>query len=307
VRLAWEQSVLPGLARRLGADVIHSPHYTMPIGTRRPVVVTVHDATFFTDPGLHTRLKGRFFRTATRIALRRATRAVVPSEATRQELTRVVGGKPAVVDVIPHGVDAVTFSPPVADEIVRVRQRLGLGDQPYIAFLGTLEPRKNVAGLLRGWVQAFREDEIAPVLVLAGGPGWDSGLEQALAQVPSSMQALTPGYLPIEDLAGFLGGALVVAYPSLGEGFGLPVLEAMACGAPILTTRRLSLPEVGGDAVAYTEPDPASIGRALRELAHDGSRRASLGRAALQRSQQFSWDASAAAHLETYDRAARAA
>jgi glycosyltransferase involved in cell wall biosynthesis len=113
-----------------------------------------------------------------------------------------------------------------------------------------------------------------------------------------------PGYLPSRDLPGFYGGALVVAFPSRGEGFGLPVLEAMACGAPVLTTHRTSLPEVGGDAVAYTEPDAPAIGAALRELLTDPSRRAALGEAGHARAQEFSWATSAAAHLASYKKAA---
>ncbi len=122
--------------------------------------------------------------------------------------------------------------------------------------------------------------------------------------MPSHLRVLRPGYLRYEDLRGFLGGARVVAYPSHGEGFGLPVLEAMACGAPVLTTPRLSLPEVGGDAVAYTEPDPDSIAVAISALLDDPERREQLAQAGHQRSLEFTWEASARAHLESYGRAA---
>jgi glycosyltransferase involved in cell wall biosynthesis len=112
-----------------------------------------------------------------------------------------------------------------------------------------------------------------------------------------------PGYLRFADLPGYLGGATVVAFPSHGEGFGLPVLEAMACGAAVLTTHRLSLPEVGGDAVAYTEPSSEDIAAALTALLDDGARRAALGQAALTRAREFTWAASAEAHLASYQRA----
>ena len=169
--------------------------------------------------------------------------------------------------------------------------------------MSTLEPRKNVPGLVRGWVQACADREDAPALVLAGGAGWDDQIDGAISEVPSHMRVLRPGYLRFTDLPGFLGGALVVAYPSHGEGFGLPVLEAMACGAPVLTTPRLSLPEVGGDAVAYTEPDPASIAAALTSLLDDPARREQLAEAGHQRSLEFTWEASAEAHLAAYARA----
>ena len=130
--------------------------------------------------------------------------------------------------------------------------------------------------------------------MLAGSPGWDSGVEPALAAVPAGLTVLRPGHLPVELLPGLLGGAQVVAYPSLGEGFGLPVLEAMACGAAVLTTRKLSLPEVGGDAVAYTGTGAGDIAAALADLLDDPARRAELAAAAVERASRFTWAASAA-------------
>jgi len=140
--------------------------------------------------------------------------------------------------------------------------------------------------------------------VLAGGGGWSTELDEAVAAVPSNLRLVRPGYLPFADLSGFLGGALVVAAPSRGEGFGLPVLEAMACGAPVLTTNRTSLPEVGGVAVAYTEPEAESIATALRALLDDPERRLALGEAGHARAREFTWAASAAAHAASYKRAA---
>jgi glycosyltransferase involved in cell wall biosynthesis len=303
-RLAWEQTGLPQVAQQVEAQVLHSPHYTMPLRSGRPVVVTVHDATFFTEPDLHSAVKGTFFRSATRTALRRAARVVVPSKATRDEVVRELQADATLIDVAYHGVDQRTFQVPSDAEKERVQARLGLGGQPYIAFLGMLEPRKNVPGLIRGWVTAFADRDDAPALVLAGGSGWDDHVDGAVAEVPSHLRVLRPGYLRFTDLPGYLGGARIVAYPSHGEGFGLPVLEAMACGAPVLTTPRLSLPEVGGDAVAYTEPDPDSIAAALTALYDDPDRRAALGAAGHQRSLEFTWQASAEAHLAAYARAA---
>ena len=302
-RLAWEQTGLPLVAQQVGAKVVHSPHYTMPLRAGRPVVVTLHDATFFTEPELHTSVKGTFFRSATRTALRRSTRVITPSKATRDEVVRVLDADPTLIDVAYHGVDQTTFRVPTQAEQQRVSARLGLSDHDYIAFLGMLEPRKNVPGLIRGWVQACDGREDPPVLVLAGGSGWDDTVDAAVAEVPPHLRVMRPGYLRFGDLPGFLGGALVVAYPSHGEGFGLPVLEAMACGAPVLTTPRLSLPEVGGDAVAYTEPDPASIAVALASLLDDPDRRRQLALAGHERSLEFTWEASAEAHLASYARA----
>jgi glycosyltransferase involved in cell wall biosynthesis len=303
-RLAWEQTGLPATVRRHAPHVLHSPHYTHPVLARVPIVVTVHDATFFTDPSLHTRTKGPFFRTATRLALRRAGCCVVDSQSTADELVRVAGADPARLQVAHLGVDLSVFAPPTARAVGAVRSRLGLaGDQSYVAFLGTLEPRKNVPALVRGWVSAARGRPSPPALVLAGGAGWDAELDAVVAQVPDELTVLRPGYLPVDELAGLLGGAEVVAYPSLGEGFGLPVLEAMACGAAVLTTRRLALPEIGGDAVAYTEPDAAAIGAALGALLDDSERRKALAVAGVERAAAFTWDACAAAHVAAYEQA----
>jgi len=299
-RLAWEQTGLPLVAQQVEADVVHSPHYTMPLRAGRPVVVTVHDATFFTQPDMHSSVRGTFFRSATRTAVRRAARVIVPSRATRDELVRVAEADQVRLDVAYHGVDQRAFHLPDDDEKRRVQSRLGLEGQAYVAFLGVLEPRKNVPALMRGWVRACEGREDPPALVLAGGSGWDEEIDSTAAEVPAHLRLLRTGYLRPVDLPGYLGGARVVAYPSHGEGFGLPVLEAMACGAPVLTTDRLSLPEVGGDAVAYTGEEPEQVASALGDLLDDEPRRTSLATAAHERSLRFTWAASAEAHMASW-------
>ncbi len=300
-RFAWEQTGLPRLVRRTRAELVHSPHYTMPLAAGVPVVVTLHDATFFSLPHLHTAAKRAFFRTWTRASVRRAAAVVVPSIATRDEVRRYAGGRESAFHVAYHGVDVGRFHPVGPEELERVRAALDLAPgERYVAFLGTLEPRKNVPALVRAWVAAVTELPAPPALLLAGGPGWDPEVDPALARVPAGLRVQRLGYLPLEDLAGYLAGAVVVAYPSLGEGFGLPVLEAMACGAPVLTTRELSLPEVGGDAVAYCDPDTDSIRVALGALLDDPGRRDALAAAALSRAAGFTWERAAAAHVEAY-------
>jgi glycosyltransferase involved in cell wall biosynthesis len=307
VRLAWEQSGLPRLARRLQVDVLHSPHYTRPlVGLPVAQVVTLHDATFFSSPGVHTPVKRTFFRTAIRDAARRADVLVVPSNATRDEVVAFTGADPGRFVVAYHGVDKEVFHRPTPRDVERARRDLGIGDGPYVAFLGTIEPRKNVPALIRAWARlATDRPDVAPALVLAGAQGWDGDVEEVARTVPGTLRLLRPGYVPLESLAGFLGGAEVVAYPSLGEGFGLPVLEAMACGAPVLTTRRLSLPEVGGDAVAYCDVDAASVEEGLRRLLDDPAVRSGLVPKALERSAQFTWQRAAEAHRDAYEIARR--
>lgn len=299
-RLVWEQTGLPVLARKVRADVVHSPHYTSPVLSPGARVVTLHDATFFSDRAVHSSFKTMFFRSATWLAVRRADALVVPSRATRDEVVRYAGGRAEQFYVAHHGVDPEVFHPVSAAEQERVARSLGLEGRPYVAFLGTLEPRKNVPALIEAWVQAVSDLADPPALVVAGGAGWDDAVQPAIEAVPAGLQVIRPGYLPLDDLAGFLGGAQVVAYPSLGEGFGLPVLEAMACGAAVLTSRRLSLPEVGGDAVEYTETDSAAIATALARLLASKDRREELARAAVERAALFTWGAAADVHVEAY-------
>lgn len=304
-RQAWEQTGLPFVAKQVGAQVIHAPYYSTPLRSEVPVVVTIHDVAYFVEPEMHNPVKATFIKSATRTSVRRAARVIVPSKATRDELVRLLNADPTRIDVAYHGVDHDIFHRPSEDERRRVSDRLGLHGDPYIAFLGALEPRKNVPNLIRGWVRAVGGLLDAPALVLAGSGGWDDQVDAALADVPHQLRVLRPGYLRWSSLPGFFGGALVVALPSRGEGFGLPVLEAMSCGSTVLTTFRSSLPEVGGDAVAYTEPDSDSIGDALRGLIGDADRRRTLADAAAARAGEFTWTASAEAHLAAYQRAAK--
>jgi len=303
-RLAWEQTGLPLLAQQIGAKVLHSPFYTCPLRASCRITVTVHDATFFTEPEHYDKTRRTFFRSAIKTSLRRAERVIVPSKATRDELIRLLEADPTRIDVAYHGVDSAAFHLPTEEEKARVRARLGLGETTYVAFLGAKEPRKNVPNLIRGWAAAVADRPAPPALVIAGGQGHDDEIDQAVGSLPPHLRLLRPGFLRFADLPGYLGGALVVAYPSYGEGFGLPVLEAMACGAPVLTTPRLSLPEVGGDAVAYTGPNPDEIAHDLSALLDDEPRRTALGRAGVARAKEFTWDSSAEVHMSAWARAA---
>lgn len=310
LRFLWEQTGLPALGRRLGAQVLHSPHYTFPFGWRGGSVVTLHDATFFSNPEWHSRLKRTFFTWWSRRSLRTRPVVIVPSAATATEAARVVRGIRADVRVAPLGVDRAVFHEPTTAEVEDARIAATLPEgAPWIAFLGTIEPRKNVTALLDAYaaVRSARTTAGAdtPWLVLSGARGWDESAIARLDALQPDDHVIEAGYLPLEDLSGYLGGAEFVVYPSLGEGFGLPVVEAMAAGACVLTTRRLSLPEVGGDAAVYTEPSAPALAEAVAALLDDPALVASHRAAALTRAASFTWEATAAVHVAAYSAVAR--
>ncbi|TFC72407.1 glycosyltransferase family 1 protein [Cryobacterium sp. TMS1-20-1] len=306
-RLIWEQTFLPALARRLQIDVIHSPHYTFPVLTRLPRVVTLHDMTFFSLPDLHSPVKKIFFKAWIHLSRILRLTVVTPSQATADEYVRVTGATPSDVVVALLGYDAEQFHRPSEQSIesFRTAHQLPSG---WVAFLGTLEPRKNIPTLIAGYRNAMgdRTQASRPALLLAGGDGWDHEIEPAITRaVLDGFDVRKLGYLPLTELSAFLGGAAVVAYPSLGEGFGLPVLEAMATGACVLTTRRLAIPEIGGDAVEYTEVSVEAISQSLRALVADPNRCRELREAGIQRSHSFTWASTAGKHQDAYRRALR--
>jgi glycosyltransferase involved in cell wall biosynthesis len=303
-RMLWEQFVLPRIAGRVRADVIHSVHYTFPVFTRRRRAVTVHDLTFFSHPELHSPVKARFFRTWIRLTKRLGAVVITPSRATADEYLAETGADQSDVFVARLGFDGDRFHRPTEHEVAAFRDDLSAAPAKWIAFLGTLEPRKNVPALIDAYREATANRSDAPALLLAGGSGWDDAIAPAIDRAVSDGRDVRRlGYVELDHLSAFLGAAEVVAYPSLGEGFGLPVLEAMATGACVLTTRELALPEVGGDAVAYTDVTVRGISAALDGLLDDPARRAELSRRAVDRAATFTWDACAVAHVDAYARA----
>lgn len=288
-RLGWEQTGLPVLTRRLRVPVVHSPHYTMPVASPVPVVVTLHDATFFSDRDVHLDVKGRFFRFWSARSLRHAAGCIVPSRATATELARWVPGTRAEITVAYHGVDPAAFHPPTPAELAEAIDALDL-PADWIAFLGTLEPRKNLPALIRGYSQAFGADDTPPALVLAGGKGWDDEVADLAAAVRPPLRVTATGFVDGPLLPGLLGGAKIVAYPSLGEGFGLPVLEAMATGRPVVTGDDAVFREVAGSLARHVDPaDDDALLEAIRELetSDEGNEAANARR---QHAAQYGWD-----------------
>lgn len=297
LRLLWEQTRLPLSLR--GVDVLHAPHYTMPLLARVPVVVTFHDATFFTHPELHEPAKVRFFRAAMRLSARRAARVVAVSETTRREILLHTPVDPERILVVHEGVDHERFHPPTDGEVEAFRRK-HRAERPWIAFLGTLEPRKNVTRLVEAFTRMASDFPLD--LLLGGQTGWASDvLEEALrAAPPGRVRRL--GYLLDDELRSFLGGAEAVCYPSIAEGFGLPVVEAMACGVPVVTAGISATAEVAGDAAVLVDPfDVRSIEGGLRRVLGDADLRARLVAAGKARAATFTWDAAAEGMEQIYE------
>jgi glycosyltransferase involved in cell wall biosynthesis len=302
-RLIWEQLGLPALLRRLPVAVHHGPHYTMPVRSAVPAVVTVHDCTYFDHPEWHERSKVLVFRRAIRVAARRAAELVCVSAVTAADLERCCS--PAVpVSVIPHGVDHERFRPdePAGGGDAAALASIGIAP-PYVAFVGTVEPRKDVPTLVAAY-DRVAGDHPELRLVLAGGAGWGNaaaGVDRAIAASPHRDRILRIGYLPDDCLPALLRRAAAVAYPSLAEGFGLPALEALACGAPLVTTAGSAMAEVAGEAACLVPPaDPAALAGALARVLAEPPEPGP----GLERARAYTWQACADAHVRAYQRAA---
>lgn len=293
-RLAWEQLAMSKVARRLGADVYHGPHYTMPERLSRPVVVTIHDLTFFDHPEWHEPSKQRFFRRATRVAAARAAALVCVSKTTADRLQALLPPN-GLVHVIPHGVDHDRYRP------ARSPDAAAAGGVPYIGFVGTLEPRKDIPTLVRAFDGvADRHPDIR--LRIAGHAGWGArAVNEAVAASRHRHRIDLLGYLPEDDVPAFLRSAAAVAYPSLAEGFGLPALEAMACGAPLVTTSGTAMEEVVGDGALLVSPSsPGELADALCSILDDAAETEHRRARGLAIAARYTWQASAAAHADVY-------
>ncbi len=312
LRVAYEQWRLGSVVRHLGDPPIavhHGPHYTFPHGLGSiGSVVTVHDLTFFDHPEWHVAAKVPFFQRAIRRAASEADVIVCVSDTTAARLHALLSPRGAVL-VAPHGVDHARFRPEAREggSDAAALERCGCPpDLDYVLQLGTIEPRKGFVPL----VEAF--DRLAGgheglELVLAGIVGWGSAeVTAAIAACRHRGRIRRLGYVDDDAVPALLRRARVVAYPSFEEGFGLPALEALACGAPLVTTTGTAMAEVAG-AAAWTVPpgDAIALGAALEAVLEAGepelTRRRSDG---LERAAAFTWERTAAVHLEAYEAAA---
>ncbi|MEW5930594.1 MAG: glycosyltransferase family 1 protein, partial [Gemmatimonadota bacterium] len=231
-------------------------------------------------------------------------RVITTSEASRRDLAELGGVDPERVFVVPLAADPRTFYPPAdAGPAAALRQRLGIGGAPYLLALSASDLRKNVDAAVRAFTRAVRDGGARGLaLVIAGPPPAGRAAREALAEAErAGARVALAGYVPDAELAALYGGALAFVYPSLYEGFGLPVLEAMQCGAPVIAGRAASVPEVVGDAGILVDPgDPDALGEAVLRVYRDAALRERLGALALRRAAGFSWERTTRETLAAY-------
>lgn len=288
---------------RTRPDVTFVPAHTLPLAFPGRAVVTVHDLGYIYFPEAHPGFSRRYLDWTTRTSARRATRILADSLATARDLSAHYDVSPNKIALVYPGVDTSLARVTDAQRLAQVRARYGL-PQTYLLFVGTLQPRKNIARLVRSYARWRRESGRVDVgLVLAGQQGWlfDPRWTEGVEGVHLT------GYVDDADVAALYSGALALVFPSLYEGFGFPVVEAMRCGTPVITSTTSSLPEVAGDAALLVNPrDEAEIAQAIDRIVTDEALRAALIERGYEQAGRFTWQRAAEQTLRVLEQAAGA-
>lgn len=299
-RILWEQFAQPSQLREF--DLYHALAFVSPFINSTPSVVTVYDLSFIHYPGVHSAARRLYLRLFTALSCQRARRVIGISQSTARDVHQSLGIPMSKIDIATGAYDADAFKPLPAHEVEAFKWQNSLPDRFWL-FVGTLEPRKNLPTLLRAYA-ALPPAERLP-LILAGGKGWQ--YEEIFSTV--EQHGLTdavrfPGFISPETLALWYNSAEVFIYPSVFEGFGLPVLEALACGLPALVSDASSLPEAAGDAGKLVPPhDVEAWTNALRSAYHDADWRAEARERGLRYAGHFSWSKTAGQTVASYKKA----
>lgn len=300
VRIAWEQLIQPFELLKIQPDLVHGLAFVLPFINRVPGIITIFDLSFFRIPEAFNALNRLYLQTMSKVSARRALHICAIAEHGKAEIMAQFGVPPSKVTVVYPGTDARFAIPPTATAIDAFRQAKGLPGR-FVLYMGTLEPRKNIPLLVNAFA-ALRSRLPGLKLVLAGGKGW--GYERIFAEVVRlglENDVLFPGFIPSEEQALWYGAAELFVYPTLYEGFGLPPLEAMACGTPVITSNVASLPEVVGEAGTMVNPqDEAGLAVAMEQLLTDRTLQAERRNAGFQQVTKFRWESSACTQAEVY-------
>ncbi|MFN0085830.1 MAG: glycosyltransferase family 4 protein [Blastocatellia bacterium] len=297
----WWLAGLPAMLQLSPFDLFHGTNYCIPVYSSCPTVVTIHDLSLFTQG--HTHEQANVTRGKRRIPLmaRRAGAIIAPSEWTRREIIEILRIAPEKIRVI-HEAARRTMRPIPETDCRPVLEKHGIG-APYLLYVGTIEPRKNLLTLIRAYDDLLKTTPHRPQLVLAGSRGWlfDEVFHMVERMELREMVRFT-GYVEDADLPALYSAARIFLYPSLYEGFGLPPLEAMACGAPVIASNVSSLPEVVGEAgLMHAPSDAAELTRAMTTLLDDEAVRARFIRAGAEQAARFSWERAARETQRLYE------
>lgn len=308
VRLAWMQAAAPGVLRDVDADVAHFTNGMIPLATRVPTVVTIHDVSLTLYPECHPKRRLLLNRPLVRMAAKRATAIIAPSASAKRDIVRTYGLQYERVHVV-HEAAAPEFAR-VTDPLTLadVRHRHSLPDR-FVLYVGAIEPRKNLPRLLDAFADRYHRGDLTHQLVCAGPYGWLSrDIGERIERLGIAHAVHFTGYVPFADLPAIYSLADMFVFPSLYEGFGLPVMEAMACGAPTIVGHASALMEIGGSAVSVVDPlNTDALGEAMVTLAHDADRRSDLSARGIARASEFSWERAAKETMAVYRMAAQVA
>lgn len=301
----WWLAGLPAMLRISPFDVFHGTNYCIPVFSNCPTVVTIHDLSLFTQSHTHEDENVRRGKRRMPLMARRATKIIVPSEFTKRETMQYLGIREDKIHVIFEAARG-NMKPLGLAESQPTLDRYQL-KQPYLLYVGTIEPRKNLLTLIRAYDELLRTTEHRPQLALCGGKGWlFDEVFKLVEELKLTGQVRFTGYIPDEDLPALYSAAEAFLYPSLYEGFGLPPLEAMACGTPAITSNTSSLPEVVGQAGLTHDPnDWQMLTRHIAQLLGDQAAREHFKRVGLEQSARFSWDRAARETQSIYDEVSR--
>jgi glycosyltransferase involved in cell wall biosynthesis len=301
-RRGWWSITLPRYCSQASFALFHGTNYELPYWSKCPTVLTIHDLSLLLFPHTHEKRLVRRARLKLPLMARKADAIITPSETVKREVCEHLGVPAERVFAIPEAARAAFYRVPRA-ESDPVRNRLGIEDE-FIFFVGTIEPRKNLITLVRAFEELLRNTSLRPQLVIAGKEGWLSGeLMAFLSTSRIKEHVLFTGHLSDDDLRALYSSCHVFAYPSLYEGFGLPLLEAMMCGAPVVTSNVPSIIETVCDAARLITPtDFYDLALSIKSLLEDTNERDHLSATGMQHAKKFSWNKTASATFNVYQK-----